>query len=98
MGGGKILRIVPRDAWLAQPPSSDPLPLTAPVKKVIILPTRTDDCETQVQYKRSHKCKQTSHVQSISKVKEEKTYYIYILKINIVKDIDSIPMKSFLLW
>ncbi|XP_018788883.1 PREDICTED: uncharacterized protein LOC108968953 [Bactrocera latifrons] len=24
VGGGKILRIVPRDAWLAQPPSSDP--------------------------------------------------------------------------
>ncbi|XP_039963099.1 peptidoglycan-recognition protein LC-like isoform X3 [Bactrocera tryoni] len=64
VGGGKILRIVPRDAWLAQPPSSDPLPLATPVKKVIVLPTRTDDCETQAMCVYRVRMTQTLNIES----------------------------------
>ncbi|XP_049317723.1 peptidoglycan-recognition protein LC-like [Bactrocera dorsalis] len=64
VGGGKILRIVPRDAWLAQPPSSDPLPLATPVKKVIVLPTRTDDCETQTTCVHRVRMTQTLNIES----------------------------------
>ncbi|XP_028896578.1 peptidoglycan-recognition protein LC isoform X3 [Zeugodacus cucurbitae] len=64
VGGGKILRIVPRDAWLAQPPSGDPLPLTTPIKKVIVLPTRTDDCETQAMCVYRVRMTQTLNIES----------------------------------
>ncbi|XP_075164268.1 peptidoglycan-recognition protein LC-like isoform X4 [Haematobia irritans] len=47
VGGGNILRIVPRDGWLAQPPINPWVPLDLPVERVIVIHTRTTDCETQ---------------------------------------------------
>lgn len=48
IGAEKILRIVRRDSWLAQPPSSKPELLKLPVSRVVVIPTQTDDCITQV--------------------------------------------------
>uniref|UniRef100_A0A1A9Z2M8 Peptidoglycan recognition protein family domain-containing protein n=1 Tax=Glossina pallidipes TaxID=7398 RepID=A0A1A9Z2M8_GLOPL len=45
--GGNVLRIVPRDAWLAQIPVSTLVPLDVPVQRVIIVPTYTSDCDAQ---------------------------------------------------
>ncbi|XP_053956083.1 peptidoglycan-recognition protein LC-like isoform X3 [Anastrepha ludens] len=64
VGGGKILRIVPRDAWLAQPPSADPIPLATPVSKVIVLSTLTDDCETQAMCVYRVRMTQTLNIES----------------------------------
>ncbi|XP_073836773.1 peptidoglycan-recognition protein LC-like isoform X3 [Musca autumnalis] len=47
IGDGIVLRIVPRDGWLAQPPLNPLVPLDLPVKRVIIIPTLTTNCETQ---------------------------------------------------
>ncbi|XP_073840289.1 peptidoglycan-recognition protein LC-like isoform X3 [Musca autumnalis] len=47
IGGGNVLRIVPRDGWLAQPPLNPWVPLDLPVDRVIIIPTLTTNCETQ---------------------------------------------------
>ncbi|XP_037936739.1 peptidoglycan-recognition protein LC isoform X2 [Teleopsis dalmanni] len=47
LGSGKVLRIVPRDGWLAQPPSKPLLSLNLPVSKVIVSSTDTEDCTTQ---------------------------------------------------
>ncbi|XP_061393455.1 peptidoglycan-recognition protein LC-like [Musca vetustissima] len=47
VGGGNVLRIVPRDGWLAQPPINPWVSLSLPVERVIIIHTRTTNCETQ---------------------------------------------------
>ncbi|XP_004530826.1 peptidoglycan-recognition protein LC isoform X2 [Ceratitis capitata] len=64
VGSGKILRIVPRDAWLAQPPSAEPVALATPVGKVIVLSTRTDDCETQAMCVYRVRMTQTLNIES----------------------------------
>ena len=48
IGGGLVLRVVYRDGWLAQPPINPWVPLNNPVNRVIVIPTRTSECETQV--------------------------------------------------
>lgn len=48
VGGGYVLRIVPRVGWLAQPPINPWVKLKHPVDRVIVIPTRTQECETQV--------------------------------------------------
>lgn len=45
---GKILRIISRDEWLAQPPKQDLTPLVLPAKRVVITHTATESCDTQV--------------------------------------------------
>ncbi|KAL9905871.1 peptidoglycan recognition protein LC isoform 4-T10 [Glossina fuscipes fuscipes] len=45
--GGNVLRIVPRDAWLAQTPVNTLVALDVPVRRVIIVPTYTSDCDAQ---------------------------------------------------
>uniref|UniRef100_A0A1I8P2P4 Peptidoglycan recognition protein family domain-containing protein n=1 Tax=Stomoxys calcitrans TaxID=35570 RepID=A0A1I8P2P4_STOCA len=47
LGGGTILRIVPRDGWLAQPPINPWVQLDPPVARVIVIDTKTTNCETQ---------------------------------------------------
>ncbi|XP_017478582.1 PREDICTED: peptidoglycan-recognition protein LC isoform X2 [Rhagoletis zephyria] len=64
VGGGKILRIVPRDGWLAQPPSADPVPLATPVHRVIVLSTLTEDCETQAMCVYRVRMTQTLNIES----------------------------------
>lgn len=45
---GKVLRLISRDEWLAQPPNNDLTDLVLPVKRYIITHTATESCETQV--------------------------------------------------
>lgn len=45
---GKVLRMVSRDEWLAQPPNEILTPLILPAKRIIITHTATEFCETQV--------------------------------------------------
>lgn len=45
---GKVLRIISRDEWLAQPPNNELDNLVLPVKRVIITHTATEPCDTQV--------------------------------------------------
>ncbi|XP_023178743.2 peptidoglycan-recognition protein LC isoform X3 [Drosophila hydei] len=48
IGGGLVLRFVPRAVWLAQPPLKQ-LPLSLPVPMVVVLPTNSENCSTQAQ-------------------------------------------------
>lgn len=45
---GKVLRLVSRDEWLAEPARAELTPLNLPVKRVVVTHTATDICETQV--------------------------------------------------
>lgn len=45
---GKVLRMVTRTEWLAQPPNEILTPLILPAKRIIITHTATEFCETQV--------------------------------------------------
>lgn len=45
---GKVLRLISRDEWLAQPPNEVLTPLILPAKRIIITHTATEFCETQV--------------------------------------------------
>lgn len=45
---GKVLRLISRDEWLAQPPNESLTPLILPAKRIIITHTATEFCETQV--------------------------------------------------
>ncbi|XP_037948518.1 peptidoglycan-recognition protein LC-like [Teleopsis dalmanni] len=47
LGIEKVLRIVPRDGWLAQLPLKPLLSLDLPVSKVIVSSTNTENCTTQ---------------------------------------------------
>ncbi|XP_030570291.1 peptidoglycan-recognition protein LC isoform X3 [Drosophila novamexicana] len=49
IGGGLVLRFVPRAAWLAQPPQKQLPDLALPVPMVILLPTNSENCSTQAQ-------------------------------------------------
>ncbi|KAH8418232.1 hypothetical protein KR222_006311 [Zaprionus bogoriensis] len=49
IGGGLILRYVPRAAWLAQPAQKSLPPLAQPVPMVVVLPTNSENCSTQAQ-------------------------------------------------
>jgi hypothetical protein len=45
---GKVLRLISRDEWLAEPAREELTPLNLPIKRVIVTHTATDICETQV--------------------------------------------------
>lgn len=45
---GKVLRMISRDEWLAQPPADELADLILPVNRIIITHTATESCETQV--------------------------------------------------
>ncbi|KAL7732639.1 hypothetical protein ACLKA6_013568 [Drosophila palustris] len=47
IGGGLVLRFVPRSVWLAQPPQKQLPALSLPVPMVILLPTNSENCSTQ---------------------------------------------------
>ncbi|XP_032590875.1 peptidoglycan-recognition protein LC isoform X7 [Drosophila grimshawi] len=49
IGGGLVLRFVPRAAWLAQPPQKVLPNLDLPVPMVIVLPTNSENCSFQAQ-------------------------------------------------
>ncbi|XP_034480256.1 peptidoglycan-recognition protein LC-like isoform X7 [Drosophila innubila] len=49
IGGGLVLRFVPRPVWLAQPPQKQLPDLSLPVPIVILLPTNSENCSTQAQ-------------------------------------------------
>ncbi|XP_062128687.1 peptidoglycan-recognition protein LC isoform X1 [Drosophila sulfurigaster albostrigata] len=49
IGGGLVLRYVPRAVWLAQPPQKELPSLSLPVPMVILLPTNSENCSTQAQ-------------------------------------------------
>ncbi|KAH8366207.1 hypothetical protein KR093_010151 [Drosophila rubida] len=49
IGGGLVLRYVPRAVWLAQPPQKQLPSLSLPVPMVILLPTNSENCSTQAQ-------------------------------------------------
>ncbi|XP_067644482.1 peptidoglycan-recognition protein LC isoform X3 [Eurosta solidaginis] len=63
VGGGMILRIVPRDAWLAQPPLAA-IPLATPVDRVIVISTQTDVCDTQAMCVYRVRMTQTLNIES----------------------------------
>ncbi|XP_037805224.1 peptidoglycan-recognition protein LC-like isoform X4 [Lucilia sericata] len=64
VGGGYVLRMVPRDGWLAQPPLNNWVPLKLPVKRVIVIPTRTQECETQASCTYTVRITQTYNIES----------------------------------
>uniref|UniRef100_A0A905ABH8 Peptidoglycan recognition protein family domain-containing protein n=1 Tax=Glossina morsitans morsitans TaxID=37546 RepID=A0A905ABH8_GLOMM len=62
--GGNVLRIVPRDAWLAQTSVNTLVPLDVPVQRVIIVPTYTSDCNAQSQCTYRVRMIQTFNIES----------------------------------
>ncbi|XP_058987841.1 peptidoglycan-recognition protein LC isoform X4 [Musca domestica] len=64
VGGGNVLRIVARDGWLAQPPINDLVPLDPPVERVIVIHTRTSNCETQAACTFTVRYTQTFNIES----------------------------------
>ncbi|KAM7355387.1 peptidoglycan-recognition protein LC-like isoform 4-T5 [Cochliomyia hominivorax] len=64
VGGGYILRIVPRDGWLAQPSINDLIPLKHPIHRIIVIPTRTSECETQAACTYTVRITQTFNIES----------------------------------
>ncbi|XP_032587108.1 peptidoglycan-recognition protein LC isoform X3 [Drosophila mojavensis] len=49
IGGGLVLRFVPRAVWLAQPAQRQLPQLSLPVPMVIVLPTNSENCSSQAQ-------------------------------------------------
>ncbi|XP_017956450.2 peptidoglycan-recognition protein LC isoform X3 [Drosophila navojoa] len=49
IGGGLVLRFVPRAVWLAQPAQRHLPQLNLPVPMVIVLPTNSENCSSQAQ-------------------------------------------------
>ncbi|XP_002069134.2 uncharacterized protein LOC6646515 [Drosophila willistoni] len=65
IGGGLVLRFVPRAAWLAQP-AQKPLPaLSLPVPLVIVLPTNSENCTTQAECVFRVRFRQTFDIESL---------------------------------
>ncbi|XP_005183249.1 peptidoglycan-recognition protein LC isoform X2 [Musca domestica] len=58
------LEIVVRDQWLAQPPIKDMIPLKLPVERIIVIHTRTADCETQAACTFTVRYTQTFNIES----------------------------------
>ncbi|XP_065362615.1 peptidoglycan-recognition protein LC-like isoform X4 [Calliphora vicina] len=64
VGGGYVLRIVPRVSWLAQPPINKWVPLDQPIDRVIVIPTRTSECDTQASCMYTVRITQTFNIES----------------------------------
>ncbi|CAO1316068.1 unnamed protein product [Diamesa tonsa] len=61
---GKVLRLISRDEWLAQPPNEILTPLIVPAKRIIITHTATEFCETQAACTLRARLMQTFHMES----------------------------------
>jgi len=63
---GKVLRLISRDEWLAQPPNNELTDLILPAKRVIITHTATEPCLTQAACTLRVRLIQTFHMESKS--------------------------------
>ncbi|KAH8378710.1 hypothetical protein KR009_000885 [Drosophila setifemur] len=65
IGGGKILRFVDRQQWLAQPAQKKLPRLQLPIGLVIVLPTNSDNCTTQAACVFRVRLRQTYDIESV---------------------------------
>lgn len=61
---GKVLRLVTRNQWLAQPPNVNLSELHLPVDKIIIAHTASESCDTQAECTYRVRLIQTFHIES----------------------------------
>lgn len=72
----KVLRLVSRDEWLAQPPNDDLADLVLPAKRFIITHTATEPCDAQVRLK-------------VNKVRKVSKNFILLVCLHIESSTDS---------